>query len=155
MEDLEDDSKIDENVLVIPWKLVCRKKTTDLCHSRNIEDDSSDDSGDDVGTEDAAVTPQGDPVLVGVRGADSVVTLHCEGNSQEYTRSDWDMAKTVWKRREEKKKRNVWNHGLDGQYHIGEDDQKVHNAKSNQYMVEHVMHLPAIKTFCKDPMVPP
>ena len=84
-----------ENLMIFSFKVFGSEKITNWQQFRNIEDDGSQDDGDDIGEEHPAVTPLSNPELVSVGGADCIVTLYRYRDSQEHTGGDGDVAETI------------------------------------------------------------
>ena len=106
----------------------------------SVEDDRSEDNRDNIGGDDAPVASLQHPCLVCVRGADGIVALNSDSDSQEDTSSDCNMTNTITPGTKIRKESR--DEDSDTEEEVGEDDNHVSHAEEHKQMVEHIPHIP-------------
>ena len=142
MEDLVDDASPDEMFLMISEQR--SEKFADLENLWNVENNRGHDDWDNVVGDAPPVTSSCELYLVSVRGADCAVALSGDGDREEHTGRQGDMAQALTPGEDYRNHRVVRNQSLGREDQIGEDDQEIHHAQEYQEVIEHVPHCPEI-----------
>ena len=104
----------------------------DLEQLWNVHNDSNDDDRNNVISKDGPEPFFVESYLIGVGGADSVVTFNSDGNGQKDAGRDSNMTKTISPWPETIEDLAVGEEDLTGEDEVGDDDEQVNHAEDHQ-----------------------